>query len=92
MKTAQHSSAGDRSFDREVTGATGPVASFGGVTQPQQGGGLMPPASVHDGNTAGLPAARETRTRGLVVCEIIADSAGNGLLGHEKCGTTARKC
>ena len=38
----------------------------------------MPPASVHDGNTAGLPAARETRTRGLVVCEMIADTSGNG--------------
>ena len=32
MKTAQHSPAGDRSFDREATVATGSVASFGGVT------------------------------------------------------------
>ena len=31
-KTAQHSSAGDRSFHREVAVATGPVASLGGVS------------------------------------------------------------
>ena len=32
MKAAQHGSAGDRSLDREVTVATGSVASFGGVS------------------------------------------------------------
>ena len=67
-KAARHSFAGDRSFDREVTVATGPVASFGGVTQPQLGGGLMPPASVHataTGMITSLPRDPNTRSRGL---------------------------
>lgn len=39
----------------------------------------MPSASARGSGTAGLPAARETRRRGLMVSEIFADSSGNGL-------------
>ena len=38
----------------------------------------MPPASVRDSGTAGSPAAREARRRGLKVSEMFADSSGNG--------------
>ena len=38
----------------------------------------MPPASVRDSGTAGSPAAREARRRGLEVSEMFADSSGNG--------------
>ena len=48
------------------------------LAQAQEGGGLMPLAPVRDSGTAGLPAARETRKRGLAVSEIFADNSGNG--------------
>jgi len=47
----------------------------------------MPSASVRDSGTAGSPAAREARRRGLNVSEMIADSLGNG--SRTRCGASS---
>jgi len=46
----------------------------------------MPSASIRGSGTAGSPAARETRRRGLKVGETFADSSGNGV----QCGRQGR--
>ena len=51
----------------------------------------MPSASVCDSDTAGLPAARETRRRGLKISEIFADSSGNGVGRERAAGRGGRR-